>query len=66
MSLLAHLEELRTRIRRSLVAVTVAFLACWAFAEPIFQFLAQPIYRFLPEGTRLAFNASRVPSGRKR
>lgn len=55
MSLLAHLEELRARIVRALIAVTVAFLGCWAFAEPIFEFLARPIYRFLPEGTRLAF-----------
>jgi sec-independent protein translocase protein TatC len=55
MSLLAHLEELRTRIVRALIAVTIAFLGCWAFAEPIFQFLARPIYEFLPEGTRLAF-----------
>ena len=55
MSLLAHLEELRMRIVRALIAVTIAFLGCWAFAEPIFQFLARPIYEFLPEGTRLAF-----------
>jgi len=55
MSLLAHLEELRKRILRSLLAVVVTFLGCWMFAEPIFQFLARPIYRFLPEGTRLTF-----------
>lgn len=55
MSLLAHLEELRKRILRALAAIVVAFLGCWAFADPIFQFLARPIYKFLPEGTRLTF-----------
>ncbi len=55
MSLLEHLEELRTRIVRSLLAVTVAFFACWAVSERIFDFLAKPIYKYLPEGTRLAF-----------
>lgn len=55
MSLLAHLEELRHRLVRSVLAVVAGFLACWAFADPIFQFLAQPIYRYLPEGTKLTF-----------
>ena len=55
MSLLEHLEELRTRIIRSFLAVTIAFFGCWAFAEEIFGFLARPIYRYLPEGSRLTF-----------
>jgi sec-independent protein translocase protein TatC len=55
MSLLEHLEELRNRLLRSLLAVGVAFFVCWAFAGRIFTFLARPIYEYLPEGTRLAF-----------
>lgn len=55
MSLLAHLEELRRRLVRTILAVVVGFGACWAFAHPIFQFLAAPIYRYLPEGSRLTF-----------
>ena len=55
MSLLEHLEELRVRIVRSLIAVTVAFGFCWFFVERIAEFLAQPIYDALPEGTRLTF-----------
>ncbi len=55
MSLLGHLEELRRRIVRSLIAVAVVFAACWVFVERIAEFLAQPIYRALPEGSRLAF-----------
>lgn len=55
MSLLEHLEELRKRIVRALVAVTLAFSGCWFFVERIADFLAQPIYDALPEGTRLTF-----------
>ena len=55
MSLMAHLEELRGAIVRSLIAVTIGFFACWFFAEEIFSFLARPIYRYLPEGSRLTF-----------
>lgn len=55
MSLMAHLEELRQMIVRSLIAVTIGFFGCWFFAEEIFGFLARPIYRHLPEGTRLTF-----------
>ncbi len=55
MSLMAHLEELRRRIIYSLIAVTLGFLACWVLAEQIFSFLARPIYRYLPEGSRLTF-----------
>ncbi len=54
MGLLDHLEELRKRLLRSVIAVLVGFLASWYFAEPIFHFLAAPIYRFLPPGTKLA------------
>jgi sec-independent protein translocase protein TatC len=31
------------------------FVGCWIFVEEIANFLARPIYRFLPEGTKLAF-----------
>jgi sec-independent protein translocase protein TatC len=55
MSLLEHLDELRRRIVYSLVGLTVGFLACWVFVDEIFRFLAAPIQRLLPEGTKLAF-----------
>jgi sec-independent protein translocase protein TatC len=54
MSLMEHLEELRVRIFKSLVAFVLSFFVCWAFARHIFNFLAGPIYKYLPEGTRLA------------
>ena len=55
MTLMEHLDELRHRIVRSLIAVFIGFVACWFFAEDIAEFLARPIYRVLPEGTRLTF-----------
>jgi len=55
MTLLDHLEELRKRIIRSLIAVSVAIGACYYFHQQIFDFLARPVYRYLPEGRRLAF-----------
>ncbi|MCP3960280.1 MAG: twin-arginine translocase subunit TatC [bacterium] len=55
MGLLDHLGELRRRLVRALAAFTVTFLVCFAFSEQIYAFLARPIYRFLPEGSKLVF-----------
>ena len=43
MSFLDHLEELRRRIIRALIAITVMFLVCWAFVEEIFIIASRPI-----------------------
>ncbi len=43
MTFLEHLDELRKRILWSAVAVAVAFIGCWIFREPVFEFLAVPI-----------------------
>ena len=40
--LLAHLTELRTRLVICVAALFLAFLLCFAFAEPIFLFLVKP------------------------
>ena len=55
MGLFEHLEELRNRIIRSAIAFGVAFGLCWTFSSPIYEFLAQPIYDYLPEGKKLVF-----------
>jgi sec-independent protein translocase protein TatC len=47
MSFLDHLEELRKRIIYSLIAVAVGFLACWRFAERIFEIMQRPIMEAL-------------------
>jgi sec-independent protein translocase protein TatC len=57
MSLLEHLEELRSRLMWVVGTLLATFFLCWAFAELIFEFLAQPIYRFLPPGEKLVMLA---------
>ena len=43
MPLTAHLEELRWRIIRALIAVAVAFAATYGFADWLFAFLTHPL-----------------------
>src|SRR4051794_32569836 len=43
MSLLQHLEELRSRLIYALISVAVGFGASWAYAERIFQLMEHPI-----------------------
>lgn len=58
--LIEHLTELRTRLIRSVVAFLVAMVACFTIAEPILEFLAEPIANILRsrgEDPRLIFTA---------
>ena len=41
--LIEHLAELRTRLIRSVIAFLLAMIACFTVAEPILNFLAEPI-----------------------
>ena len=61
MTFLDRLEELRRRLVISFVAVAIAFLACWAFAEPIFALLQAPLTQFLPPGDSLAYTRLTAP-----
>lgn len=61
MSFLDHLEELRKRLLVSFIAAAVGFLACWAFAEPIFAKLQEPLTAFLPKGDKLAYTRLTAP-----
>ncbi len=47
MSFLDHLEELRQRIFRILIAVAVTFVVCWAFVDQIYRVIAFPILEAL-------------------
>ena len=54
MSLMEHLEELRKRILRSILALAIGVAATMNWAPEILRFMAVPIYRFLPPGSKLA------------
>ncbi|HEX9769075.1 MAG TPA: twin-arginine translocase subunit TatC [Kiloniellales bacterium] len=49
MPLLDHLIELRSRLLKSVVALFVAFLICFFFAEYIYAFLTEPLAAILRE-----------------
>lgn len=51
----AHLEELRSRLIKSAVAVGVGFAICYGFKETLFEILIYPLIRVLPEGGSLIF-----------
>jgi len=55
MTFLEHLEELRRRLVRSVIAILIVFCACWYFAERVFSILAAPVTRLLPKDTSLIF-----------
>jgi len=61
MSFLEHLEELRKRLIVSIVALGVAFLLCWNFADRIFRWLSLPLAKFLPPGDKLVFTRLTEP-----
>lgn len=53
--LTAHLEELRKRLMIAAAAWIVAFLACYSFAEEMFQIISEPVRSALPAGSSLVF-----------
>lgn len=58
--LIEHLAELRTRLIRSVLAFVVGMLVCFAVAEPMMNFLFEPIARILEargQDSRLIFTA---------
>lgn len=54
MSFLEHLEELRGRIIKALVAVGASFAVCWYFSVELFEFVSRPIARI--PGVSLVIN----------
>lgn len=51
----AHLEELRSRLIKSFIAVTIGFLASYFFKEQIFQVLTSPLVKVMKEGDHLIY-----------
>src|SRR5712691_7250927 len=61
MTFLEHLEELRKRLIVSIIALGVAFLACWNYADRIFEWIARPLSRYLPAGGKLVYTRLTEP-----
>lgn len=57
MPFLAHLEELRSCLVRSAIAVGVCFLGTYIFKEELYQGLAQPLKAAMPPGAKLIYTA---------
>ena len=52
-TLISHLLELRTRLLRAVVAVTVALIPLAFFSNQLFTLIAQPLIEKLPEGASI-------------
>ena len=55
MSFLDHLDEMRRRLVRAFIALTVGLLICLGFIDPIFDFIMEPLAEVLPEGGTLIY-----------
>ncbi len=55
MSFLEHLDELRTRIIRSLIGVVVGVFVAFAFIDRIVNFIWGPMRKVLPAGVKLIY-----------
>ncbi|MFT5887439.1 MAG: sec-independent protein translocase protein TatC [Zhongshania sp.] len=51
--LIAHLSELRDRLLRIVLAILICALGLMPFANTIYTFVAEPLRRYLPEGTSM-------------
>jgi sec-independent protein translocase protein TatC len=55
MSFLEHLDELRKRIIRSVIAVGLGFLIACFFIQQLFDFIMKPLQALLPPGGTLVY-----------
>ena len=61
MTFLEHLEDLRKRIFYSFIAIVIFVIPAWFFSKDVYNLLAQPITKFLPEGEQLVFTSLPAP-----
>jgi sec-independent protein translocase protein TatC len=52
-----HLEELRWRLIKCVIAVAVGFVSTYAFSEKIFNFLVSPLVKVMPEESQLIYTS---------
>lgn len=61
MTVLDHLDELRTRLLRVAIVYVVAFVGCWVGSEPLLELALRPIRETMFEGGRIVFTELTEP-----
>jgi sec-independent protein translocase protein TatC len=61
MTFLEHLEDLRKRIWYSFLAIFIVLIPAWFFSKQIFEVLAKPVTKFLPQGVKMAYTGLSDP-----
>lgn len=61
MTFLEHLEDLRKRLFYSFIAIFATIIPAYVFSKDIFNILARPLTRYLPEGEKLAYTTLTEP-----
>ncbi|WP_410483343.1 twin-arginine translocase subunit TatC [Teredinibacter sp. KSP-S5-2] len=51
--LVQHLIELRSRLIYSLISVVIVFIPLFTYANDVYEFVAAPLQKFLPEGSSM-------------
>lgn len=57
MTFLEHLQELRKRAVKILLACLVGFIGCYSFSKPLFYLLMEPLVAVLPDQSTLIFTS---------
>lgn len=57
MPLLSHLGELRVRLTRIVIMILIGFFGFYGVSELAYTYLAEPLTRFLPEGSTLIYTS---------
>ncbi|MBW2599936.1 MAG: twin-arginine translocase subunit TatC [Deltaproteobacteria bacterium] len=52
-----HLEELKTRLTRVLIAIGASFIICYFFKEKLFKILILPLIAVLPDNSSMIFTS---------
>lgn len=55
--LISHLEELKMRLIRAIIALGAGFLICYSLKEHLFAIITRPLVKVLPAGGHLVFIA---------
>jgi sec-independent protein translocase protein TatC len=55
--LTAHLEELKKRLVRSLIAIGIGFVVCYYFKDPLFKIITKPLLEVMPKDSYMIFTS---------